>query len=450
MSRLEFDAIAPRQKAQVVSSATLLLLAFSTAFFSRLADSFGVPALINFLHFATVPLACSVVLLQTKAKNRSQINICYALLLGLLLFFTVNVASALLNGAGFINVVLETLMWMEPFLLLAAIVSLPESVKVLYRLRYWFEGFVMVHLFLIYVQKFVLNYCSLPGDCDNIQGAFYRSGSGHVVGASVSASFALYYFAIAKSRPLWVRFTVLIAGFGNILMADAKQVLLTFILGFAVLALTKGKIISTVVYTSGFVVSMLIFGWALQNIPSLDAFNTWIRPEIYTAEGEATLLKMSGIRIAIEHFQTPLNWLLGLGPGHTVGRLGGWMLDDYSSLLSPLGATQTTVSDEVWQYVSASWLAKGSSLFAPFWGWAAIWGDLGFLGLAVYLYLVAVVWQRLCSDDVSRLLVLTILVHGFIFTQLEEPGYMLSMMMIIGIRWHERKLTSLMAKRRRT
>lgn len=434
--------IPDKQDKNSVRSSSLILIAFSTAFFSRLLASVGAPSPVNFLHFATIPLACGITLAKTKIKNRNQINLCRTLLLGMLAFLTVDVASAVLNSAGLVNVFLDTLLLVEPFLLLVAIVSLPISVKSLKQLRNWFERFVFFHLFLIYVQKFALGYCNLPGQCDNIQGAFYRSGSGHVVGASVSASFAVYYFAIAKSRPLWIRVFVLLIGLGNILTSDAKQVLFTLMLGFVILALTKSKISKVIIYVTSFMLFMLAFNWALQNVEAFSAFNTWMRPELYTADGEATQLKLAGIRIAQEHFHTPFNWLLGLGPGHTFDRLGGWMLKDYSDLLSPLGATRTTIGDEVWQFVASSWLAEGSSMFAPFWGWAAIWGDLGLLGLGAYLYLSAVVWRKLCLDDISRFLVLTIVVHGFIFTQLEEPGYMLSMAMIIGIRWHERKLVT--------
>ncbi|WP_019504087.1 hypothetical protein [Pleurocapsa sp. PCC 7319] len=425
---------------QIVGSSSLLLIAFATVFFSRLLETFGAPAPINFVHFATIPCACGVALVKTKTENRSQINTCHTLLWGLLLFLAINFGSALLNHAGLINVVLKTLLLVEPFLLLVAIVSLPISVRILKKLRIWFEGFVFFHLLLIYCQKFAFGYCHLPGDCDNIQGVFYRSGSGHVVGASVSVSFVIYYFAIAKSQPIWVRILVLIAGLGNILASDAKQVLLILILSFAILALTKGKISEAIVYMIGFIAFMLVFSWVIQNVPAFDSFNTWIRPEIYAPDGEATKLKLSGIKITLEHFHTPLNWVLGLGPGHTIDRLGGWMLRDYEELLSPLGATRTTIGSEVWRYVASSWLATGSSLFSPFWGWAAIWGDLGFLGLASYLYLASVVWRKICLDDLSKFLVLTIMIYGFIFTQLEEPAYMLSMAIIIGIRWHEKQV----------
>jgi hypothetical protein len=82
-------------------------------------------------------------------------------------------------------------------------------------------------------------------------------------------------------------------------------------------------------------------------------------------------------------------------------------------------------------------------MFSPLFGWAGIWGDLGFLGLATYLWLGWLVWQKLCLDDFSKFLLLTIVVNGLILSQMEEPGYMLYIAMIIGLQWQEQRISSL-------
>jgi hypothetical protein len=208
------------------------------------------------------------------------------------------------------------------------------------------------------------------------------------------------------------------------------------VVGFAILSLSKMKDIKKfLLYVIGTIIFVISFVWAIQNIEALSAFNTWIRPEIYGPDGEATQLKIVGIRIIVNSFHSSLNWWLGLGPGHTIDRLGGWMIRDYSDLLSPLGATRSPVSDAVWVATGKSWLGDQSSMFSPFWSWAAIWGDLGFLGLGAYLYLCSLAW-RFC-DDLSKFLMLTVLVHGFIFTQMQEPGYMLFIACLIGLRLQE-------------
>ncbi|NEO36534.1 MAG: hypothetical protein F6J90_09445 [Moorea sp. SIOASIH] len=57
------------------------------------------------------------------------------------------------------------------------------------------------------------------------------------------------------------------------------------------------------------------------------------------------MLKFSGIRIILSYHHSPWNWVFGLGLGHTIGRLGGWMIRDYSGLLSPLGSTSVPVGN---------------------------------------------------------------------------------------------------------
>ncbi|NEO36541.1 MAG: hypothetical protein F6J90_09490 [Moorea sp. SIOASIH] len=430
-----------------IQTSTLVLLAFSTTFFPRLLGLVGVPSLINFFHFAAVPFVCGVALVKSRTKNRKQIAIVQEIVFGLWLLLIVGFASALWNGAGTINVILGYLLLAEPFMMLLAIISLPLSAARFQWFQSWMTGFVIFHLFLIYIQKFVLNYCDLPGDCDNVQGVFYRSGSGHVVGASISCTFAVYYLVSAKSQPIWLRVLVFVAGFGNILTSDAKQVLLMFLVGFVILAFTNIKDIGkTLLYIIGTVIFIIVFTWAVQNVQAFSAFATWARPSIYGPEGEATLLKFSGIRIILTYHHSPWNWVFGLGPGHTIGRLGGWMIRDYSALLSPLGSTSVPVgetipvSQAVWQYVASSWLAEGSSMFSPFWGWAGIWGDFGFLGVGAYLYLCSIVWRRVCLDEMPKLLMLSVCVCGFIFTQMEEPAYMLYIATVIGLRWQQLRL----------
>ena len=217
-----------------------------------------------------------------------------------------------------------------------------------------------------------------------------------------------------------------------------------FIIAFVIISLINVKNpLRTILYLIGITLFVIVFNWAIQNVEALSSFGAWNRPELYGPDGEATKFKLSGIRTVLAYMHSPVNWLLGLGPGHTIGRLGGWMLRDYSSLLSPLGATRVPygetvpVSTVVWDYLASSWLANSTSLFSPFFGWAGIWGDFGFLGLGAYLYLCSIVWRRVCPDDLPKYFMLTVFVCGLIFTQMEEPAYMLYIATVIGMHWQE-------------
>jgi len=69
--------------------------------------------------------------------------------------------------------------------------------------------------------------------------------------------------------------------------------------------------------------------------------------------------------------------------------------------------------------------------------WAGVWGDLGLLGLIVYLALWFTVLRNFCPDDMSRFFVLCIMVFGVVFSWMEEPGYMLFVVALVGLRWQE-------------
>lgn len=430
------QTLARKRTKGYVNNSTLILLAFGTVFFSRVLSGIGAPSTINFLHFATVPFVCWTAVVKSRTKDRNQIFISYAILAGLLFFLAAITASGILNQAGIVNVILQFLMLVEPFLLLLAIVCIPMSQQSTQKIKTWIIRFAFVNLFFAFIQGGVLRLQRFNPDW--VKGVFLKQGAGHVIGASVSLTFGLYYLVSAKNVPLWLRIAVVIATFWHMLVADAKQVLLVFLLAWILLLVTKLKDIGEIVkYAVLITIFYYGFMWCLQNVPEFDGFNTWLRPDIYGSDGEATKLKLAGFRIIPTFYHSPLNWLFGLGPGHTIGRLGGWMLLEYDDLLLPLGATVHPASGAVWAAVGASWLGDKSSMFSPLFSWAGIWGDLGWLGLGAYSYFWVLIWWKLCLDDLTRFYVLTVFVFGLVFSQLEEPAYMLFVTLIIGLRWQE-------------
>ncbi len=424
----------------IISSSTLLLLAFASAFFPRILEAAGAPSQVNFAHFIVLPAACGVVLLSSRSCNRHQLAIVKSLIVGLMVLLTIATASALLNSAGVVNVFLEFILLSEPFVLLTALLSIPFSENVLYRLRKWIIGFGAIHIALALAQKIGLEAGLLKHSAmtleDNIQGVFYLSSGGHVVGASVSLAFGVYYYVSAKLVPFWLRASVSLAVMIQILIADAKQVIAVAIAAWILLIISKvADIKATLQYVIAAVLSVCTLYWCIYNVELFDAYRAWIRPEIYGLNGAVMMLKTSPLRIITAHYTSLLHWLLGLGPGHTVGRIGGWMIRDYWSLFGPLGATSSPVSEEVWATWRGSYL--DSSFFSPFWGWAGIWGDLGLLGLASYLSLWRIVWAEIRRDDMSCFLMFNVIVSGFVFTLMEEPGFMLTSVVLVGLRWYE-------------
>ncbi|OKH23034.1 hypothetical protein NIES593_11270 [Hydrococcus rivularis NIES-593] len=455
LSYEEDEKIATRKKKKSfsINNSTLILLAFSTAFYSRIFCSItGAPSALNFFHFVSVSFALVVALATSRTRDRKQIALSWTLLWWLLVFLGTMVASALINGAGIINVVFNFLLLGEPFMFLLAIVVIPLSPASLKQMRLWLLVSALINLLLAQLQRILLlsgniSAAGMRGTMDatdGVQGVFFVTGAGGYVSAAVSVSAALYFFLYVKAVPLWIRIFGLIGAIHQILISDTKQVLLTSILAWVVLVLTKVQNIKKLLgYLIAFALAVSAFVWAAQNLEAFSVYGYWFGRSylfgIDDPQNSALGVKSEGIRMVLSHYHSPLNWFFGLGPGHTLGRLGGWSIREYWTILSRLGATDPPLYDEIWKFINGNWLALTTTLVVPLFSWAGIWGDLGWVGLGVYLYLGFIVWQRLCLDDLSRFLLLTVFVYGFFLTQMEEPGFMLTIAAFIGLRWHENR-----------
>lgn len=435
-----------QQKQKWISNSTLIIFAFSVVFYSRIFCSITrAPSIVNLAHFAIVPFVLGVVVFTSRAKESKQIAIAYAFILRLFIFLVAAIASALWNNAGLINAIVNFMMLGEPFLFLLAIVCIPMSLRSVTRMKKWLLWSALINFALAAIQKPLIDAGKINASgfdgTDGCGGVFFVSGAGNYVSASVSIAFALYFFTDKKTFPLWIRLAAVGAAFWQILFSDSKQLLLAYAVAWVLLIVLNVKhiaktiklLIAIAIFASGFL-------WCVENLEAFAAFTAWARPELYGPDGEAWYAKFFSLRSIYYHYQSPLNWLFGLGPGHTVSRLGAWFLKDYWSILGPLGATTTSIGTEANEFVTNFWLCYSSSLFSPIFGWAGLWGDLGIFGLGAYLSLAYLTWQHFCQNDFLKVTVLAVFVLGFIFTQMEEPGFMLSIAFMLGLSWQERRL----------
>jgi hypothetical protein len=454
------------KKKHIIKSSILIFFAFATAFYSRIFCTIThAPSVLNFLHFATVGFALAVALVTNRSKERKQMAIVKALSVGILTLLGAMLVSALVNNAGLVNVIFNFLILGEPFLFLLATICIPISSSSLKQWKKWFIVSAYINFILAIAQKYLLSAGLLSAVADSslrtiaveqqdatdgVQGVFFMTGAGAYVSAAVTVSFALYLFFYVKSLPIWLRILGLVGAVYQILISDTKQVILTSALAWMLLGLTQTQNVKKfLMYASCIIISIAAFVWAAQNLEAFEVYKYWFsRSDIYeNSDSGGLAVKLEGIRMVMAHCRSPLNWLFGLGPGHTLGRLGGWSIREYWNMLSPLGATDPPFYDEIWKLIRGNWIALTTTLYVPLFSWAGIWGDLGWFGLGVYLYLGSIVWRKLCVDDLSKFLVLTVVVYGFFLTQMEEPGFMLSIAALIGLRWHEkRKLTKITGK----
>ncbi|MEL6987777.1 MAG: hypothetical protein AAFY63_00480 [Cyanobacteria bacterium J06643_13] len=434
-------------KQTTLSNSLLIGFAFSTAYFPRILDAAGAPAPVNFVHFVVVPLVVLIVLTTTRTRTKQQARITDQLLTGLFILFGVIIISAIVNEAGYINVIVEYMLLAEPFMLLLAIVAIPMSLAQIKRFQRFIFACATINLLLAFVQKPLIDagllFAQGFNGTDGAQGVFFVSGAGNYVSSTVSLKFGLYFFLLQKKSPIWLRGIWLAAAVMQLIISDSKQIMIAGGIAFGILivrSLLKSNrkalvyLIVAAAVGSGFI-------WALNNVEYFAAFENGIKKlSEWGAEGEARKIKLAPLKIAVSHYTSGLNWLFGLGPGHSFGRLGGWFLRDYAGLLQPLGATIHPASTDAMYAYWNSWIAQESTFYHPFYGWAGIWGDLGLVGLAAYVYLGYLAWTKLALSDLSRLYILIVVVVGLIFTQMEEPGYMLFTAALIGLNWQSYRL----------
>jgi hypothetical protein len=438
-----------KKQQNFLAISTLILLAFASAFYPRIIEAIGFPSLINFLHFISVPFTLFIALTHTKVKIAKHIIIARQLAVGLFVFLLSVVTSGLVNEAGVINVIVDYILLAEPFMLLLAIVSIPMSVaKIKLFQRFLFIS-ASINLVLALIQKPLIDlghiYAEGFDGTDGAQGVFFVSGAGNYVSTSVSIKFALYYLFFYKRVPFWFRLAWLGTAFVQLIISDSKQILICSGLAFIILTFINfNDLRKTLGYLFGLIILFAIFAWCVENVEAFVAFQNGMEKfSEWGPDGAARQIKTAPFKIATSYYESILNWLFGLGPGHTFGRLAAWFLKDYSNIFVPLHATSHTATNDAWNAYYQNWIALESTLYHPFFGWAGIWGDLGLVGLGSYLYLAFIVWHNICCNELSKFFMLVVFAVGLIFTQMEEPGYMLFTAMLIGLQWQQNNIRHL-------
>lgn len=442
------EGLQKSQKPGYIKNSTLILVAFATAFFPRLFSYFGAPSIIDFGHFITVPIIFFIAILTSRVIDRQRIRTVWELLVGILIFLTCMTASALLNQAGIVNLALQFTFFAEPFMFLAAIAAVPILGNRFKQFQYWLMSFALINLLLALAQSVLIPIGIYPKkggtDQDAITGVFGGGGgsAGNYVSCTVSLYFAIYFLTSFKNIPLWLRILPLLGALYQIQISDSKQVFLALVLGWVILIMTKfEKPVKLFYYWAVAFTGAIVVGWVLTNLESefLTPYQNWTDRPIWGWDGLAAQTKFAIWHIAPSYYESHLNWFFGLGPGHTVTRLGGWVLNRGAlrTILLPLGATTHPISLDAWTVIEGTYLPQESTIFFPMFTWMGIWGDIGFVGVAAYVYLGFITWKRFCVDDFGKFLILSTASFGLILTQMEEPGHMLTVACLLALRWQE-------------
>lgn len=412
-------------------SYTLALLAIAAAVFSRPLVSWGLPGVLNFVH---VPLAVLAFAAIPHPPNR-EIRVVGATIA---VFAAHVTASALINGVEPIRFVSALILWLEPPLLAyVAWVALTDQERRDQRAR---VGVVLL-MAVIAAQMVVMTFqiprqLSLPGG-DEMQGTFVGSGTGaHVAPAVVLVGVVILLDSVLRFRRRRVRM-LLLAGFGLFLaqMANARAVSVLFVVGLIVgtavighpklgkrsMAVLMSLLVATIVWMTLPLVA---------NVPGFDR-----QLPGWTA-------KAYGVQQAVEDMGRDVSFaVVGQGPGTTLSRVAMQTPDvnlNPSSAVASLGIETTDFTREVVANRRTVAIAS-SSLFSPATTFVGLLGDVGVVGLAIYLAIWLPIGRALFRESrhsrslSGPILLITAVLLGTIQIWLEDPGFVLPLTFFIAL-----------------
>jgi hypothetical protein len=398
---------------------------------SRLLVATGmVSSLVNFFHF---PLILGVALLSMiESPKISPMKI--GLEIGLLGLLAVSLVSWMVNGGELLRPILDWLVFCEPLLLVYAIVNRERDTRTDSCL--WILLLFITFGQLPFVITQVLTY---GGPSDMIQGFFIGLGAGAHVAGGVALLGTLLSVAKAlesdyiTTKLLW--FAGGAALFLVCILADAKQAIIAFLPALALLLASSFRIRWSRAMLAFLVLSVIIITSFIYYRPLQQALD-WQ----HIVKGLQGKIQSFGI-IADKLSLNWSRWILGLGPGNSISRVAQMGLDAYVNKNSPiflLGLAPAATTREIYSLTASSWLFSASSAFSGISSWIGLLGDLGIAGVVLFAGLYWKAWSELGKRQtwharVARPALLMMVILGFLYNWLEEPGFTAIVALILGL-----------------
>jgi len=397
--------------------------------FIRVLVFVGLPSSINHIHYLLIFMSYLWSLAFIKDSQNISLN---KLIFLFVLFILV---STLYNKISKFNFIVYTLIILEPFFYYIFLIRVKLSLIDQKFIKKIIILFSFLNTLICYIQYFIYNLRN-----DDVQGLFINLGAGHHVAGFVATLTATYVFFLTKLNN-YIKFTIILILVSVNFLSDAKQVVLSFVIALFIFYLIKFfktkniTYILKILFNTGLMIILIYILYSINKV----YFSPYFSKNIDEIK-EGLDLKFSIFELFKYYHYSYLNNFFGLGPGQTTSRLA-IMIPDYQDFLF-FNFSINELTNIIWIFQQSNYItatSTGSSLFAPFFFWGGIYGDIGSLGVLIYLIL----WQQILKlneyDEYSIFLVILVLLKGIVFNWPEEPPFILLIVSLLAIRFYDIK-----------
>ena len=397
--------------------------------FTRVLVFVGLPSSINHIHYLLIFMSYLWSLAFIKDSQNISLN---KLIFLFVLFILV---STLYNKISKFNFIIYTLIILEPFFYYIFLIRVKLSLIDQKFIKKIIILFSSMNTLICYIQYFIFNLKH-----DDVQGLFINLGAGHHVAGFVATLTATYVFFLTKMNN-YIKFIIILILVSVNLFSDAKQVVLSFVIALFIFYLIKFfktkniTYILKILFNTGLMIILIYILYSINKV----YFSPYFSKNIDEIK-EGLDLKFSIFELFKYYHYSYLNNFFGLGPGQTTSRLA-LMIPDYQNFLF-FNFSINELTNIIWIFQQSNYTtatSTGSSLFAPFFFWGGIYGDIGAAGVLIYLFL----WQQILKlneyDEYCIFLVILVLLKGIVFNWPEEPPFILFIVSLLAIRFYEIK-----------
>jgi hypothetical protein len=407
----------------------IIFLIIASFLFTRVLVFVGLPSSINHIHYLLIFMSYLWSLAFIKDSQNISLN---KLIFLFVLFILV---STLYNKISKFNFIVYTLIILEPFFYYTFLIRVKLSLTDQKFIKKIIILFSFLNTLICYIQYFIYNLRN-----DDVQGLFINLGAGHHVAGFVATLTATYVFFLTKLNN-YIKFTIILILVSVNILSDAKQVVLSFVIALFIFYLIKFfktkniTYILKILFNTGLMIILIYILYSINKV----YFSPYFSKNIDEIK-EGLDLKFSIFELFKYYHYSYLNNFFGLGPGQTTSRLA-IMIPDYQDFLF-FNFSINELTNIIWIFQQSNYItatSTGSSLFAPFFFWGGIYGDIGSLGVLIYLIL----WQQILKlneyDEYSIFLVILVLLKGIVFNWPEEPPFILLIVSLLAIRFYDIK-----------